>query len=690
MSLTKLFNFDYMFENIKKSKMQILICMLVVPLFTTIMLLTAESETYNFTSLGIFNILFMYVIPFILSVNLFGYIYKKRSVDFIGSMPLSRKTIFFTNTLAGILIILGIQALTLLCTLIVSTFSSSIIFAELAWDVFVYQTFAYIFLFTIANLAMSVSGNMMTQIVGILLITLLVPALYTFTYFATEDNAYTTIYENTTISPISHFDSFTAPTLILSAIDGHGYGFNVVSMTKMILLSVIYIALGYLLFKRRKMEKAGESFVKKSSHYLIKALTLIPFVMMIKAMFMVEEFEALPFVLGITLVYWFVYDLITSKKMKFLQNSLALVVSIVVIYGVLSALIGIHTSIWNGKIKTENIAKLELYPEYYSSRSNDFNEKCVIKDAELIRSIVENNKAYEGVENSKYLPTYMNGTVFMKNGRKYHIAVMVDAEDREKVLEYAEKQIELPFNKNVKVHLSSQIASIADRKELNEIIKNLKPYQVRENGGFDSYFITYDSPSSFEMYRNGFYQEVYAYEYVNHKLYMYIYSELDNPEIGEFLTNLYNKVALEQVRNAKTNEIYYTVRDAKKSYGTYSSLDVKSVLRDFILDNKDEKVDLNQDFIRLKLTFRKPGTTALTCTYTTNKVQEVIEKFTVSQNEVGRSEFEEYNEYFDDYDYYFEDGEMIYEVPNPNIKVLNDEEINSGLEENLDKIYTEQ
>lgn len=626
MNLTKLFNFHYLYENIKKSKMPIILCLLVVPLFTIIMLLTSGTEVYTFASLGIFNIIFMYVIPFILSANLFGYVYKKKSVDFIGSMPLSRKTIFFTNTLAGILLIIIMQAMTLLCTLIISTFSSSIIFAGLAWDVFLYQTIAYIFIFTIANLAMSVSGNIMTQIVGVLLITFLVPALYTFTYYAAGDQIADMIAEHTSISPIAHFDTLTAPSLILSGLEGGGYGYNVISMIKMVILSIIYMGVGYVFFQKRKMEKAGESFVKNSTHFYIKALTLLPFMMIVKAIFMTEEWEPLPFILAIILVYWFVYDLITSKKMKFLQNFGILLASMAILFAILSGIIWTYSTIWNGKIKIENIAKLELSDSWYPHKM-DVSQKYVIKDQELITSIVDNNRYYteKDYEKEEALPTYMFGTMTMKNGRKYEINVTVDAKDLAKVHECKEKHYDIPQNKNIKVYMDDRIASREDKKELIKILKETTPYEVRNYDGY-YYVMEYLPESTVRIVRKtDSYFNVSAYEYIHHELYVYRYRE--TKELMELLVNINNKAAIEQIKNARPYDIYYDVRDNKADYMTYSSTEIKTKLKQFVLDHKDNKVDLNKDYICILLNITSI-TPNLRVVYTTNEVSKVIENFT--------------------------------------------------------------
>ena len=81
MNSTKLFNMNYFLQNVKKSKTGIILAALVLPLFTLLDILLFGSEGFtncmNFTTLRVFHIFFMYVIPIILSLSLFSYVYKK-------------------------------------------------------------------------------------------------------------------------------------------------------------------------------------------------------------------------------------------------------------------------------------------------------------------------------------------------------------------------------------------------------------------------------------------------------------------------------------------------------------------------------------------------------------------------------------------------------------------------------------
>ena len=253
MNLTKLFNFKYLIQNIKKSKMALVLFFIIVPIFTSLTIMTTKDQILDFSELAFVNIFGMYIIPFIFSVCLFGYVYKKNSVDFMCSMPVSRKTIFVTNTIGGIGMIVLMQLITLILTLLIGVVTGATIFNAMVFDIFAYQTIAYIFVFTIANLAMSVSGNLLTQIVVTLLITFLIPFSTFFVVVYTSNNVVALYNEYGDIgSNFSRIINYTAPSMIFNG----EYNYSSISMYKMAILSIIYFALGLYLFKKRKMEIA--------------------------------------------------------------------------------------------------------------------------------------------------------------------------------------------------------------------------------------------------------------------------------------------------------------------------------------------------------------------------------------------------------------------------------------------------
>ena len=180
MNLIKLFNVKYFFQNLKKSKTLLSLTILIVPILTLLILININDMDINLTDMmygcNTINLLGMYVIPICISFILFGYVFKRKSVDFIGSMPINRKSIFITNLIGGILIITLIQMLNFLVIGLSTIFLENIVLSFNAiLDFCIVGIVSYTFVYTATNIAMAISGNLLTQIAVTMLIVFLVP-----------------------------------------------------------------------------------------------------------------------------------------------------------------------------------------------------------------------------------------------------------------------------------------------------------------------------------------------------------------------------------------------------------------------------------------------------------------------------------------------------------------------------------
>jgi len=342
MNLMKLFNINFLKQNFKKSKVILSIFIGLIPILNTIILIMSFNNNGNyvlgFTEVSVINFIGVYVLPVIVSICLFNYIYKKKSVDFINSMPISRKSVFVTNTIFGILIFLSMLIVnSLLMILLTFIFNIPIPFSMM-FDYLWYWFIVYIFSFSATNLAMTVSGNAITQIVVTLLLIFLLPFTHLFTtelsrfeysnrtyiecdkdecipkeYYCYDDlecniNKKANIYElNLDKEYRNNYTSlFGYLTTLL-------YGnkvsiINSVSIIKMIVLSIVYIILGYILFVKRKMEISETSFKNIHVHNIVKSLTLIPVVAFSYLLCKEAGLFEMLFVIIVILIYYFVYD----------------------------------------------------------------------------------------------------------------------------------------------------------------------------------------------------------------------------------------------------------------------------------------------------------------------------------------------------------------------------------------------
>ena len=347
MNLKAYFNFNFFKENIRKSKGLLAFLLGVIPIiniiFLIVLLTTSSSNLLEFDIVSFLTYAGIIFIPLSLSVTLFGFVLKKKSVDFILSKPISRKSLFITNTLGGILVILVFMIInTLIFGLFGLVFESLTIPFGLLVDYFLFWFISYVFMFTVINLAIVLSGNLITSIVVALIILLIVPYLNGINYITQDyysgDNYI--ICENPDCKPESYYCyndddceehllnneyrlyygklltyNFTAPLVMLNeAANNNDTFYNSMSLIKMIVLSVIYFAIGYFVFKNRKMENNETSFKSSFAHYLVKGITLFPICLLTYAI--IEETGAIGWLISIVgiIIYSVVYDLITRRE----------------------------------------------------------------------------------------------------------------------------------------------------------------------------------------------------------------------------------------------------------------------------------------------------------------------------------------------------------------------------------------
>ena len=186
MNLINLFNFNYLKQNLKKSKGALAIFVGIIPIINILILFLLNDNNYSnevitLPVLSTINFIGVFIIPIVISICLFGYVFKKKSVDFVNSMPISRKSIFITNTIGGIGILVLMNLINAIFIYILSsTLPNLVVPLGMIIDYFILWTVAYVFVFTVSNIAVSVSGNMITSLVVSALILFLVPFMHFF------------------------------------------------------------------------------------------------------------------------------------------------------------------------------------------------------------------------------------------------------------------------------------------------------------------------------------------------------------------------------------------------------------------------------------------------------------------------------------------------------------------------------
>ena len=339
MNLIKLFNIKYFFQNLKKSKTLLSLTILIVPILTLLILININNMDINLTDMmygcNTINLLGMYVIPICISFILFGYVFKRKSVDFIGSMPINRKSIFITNLIGGILIITLIQMLNFLVIGLSTIFLENIVLSFNAiFDFCLVGIVSYTFMYTATNIAMAISGNLLTQIAVTMLIVFLVPfsidAVKEFEFYP-RISLYRNSTETINIDLVKNVDSTLPYGLIKNTALRNSNLVTNISMAKMLVLSICYSIIGLLLFEKRKMENTEESFYSIYMHLFVKGLTLTPIISVLAIIDAPPTGLAL--LLAVIFVYYYVYDIITNRKVKLKVEITVFILTVIILFG---------------------------------------------------------------------------------------------------------------------------------------------------------------------------------------------------------------------------------------------------------------------------------------------------------------------------------------------------------------------
>lgn len=631
MNLKALFNFNFLKENVRKSKGLLAFLLGVIPIiniiFLIVLLTTSSSNLLEFDIVSFLTYAGIIFIPLSLSVTLFGFVLKKKSVDFILSKPISRKSLFITNTLGGILVILVFMIInTLIFGLFGLVFESLTIPFGLLVDYFLFWFISYVFMFTVINLAIVLSGNLITSIVVALIILLIVPYLNGINYI-TQDyysgNNYI-ICENPDCKPESYYCyndddceehllnneyrlyygklltyNFTAPLVMLNeAANNNDTFYNSMSLIKMIVLSVIYFAIGYFVFKNRKMENNETSFKSSFAHYLVKGITFFPICLLTYAI--IEETGAIGWLISIVgiIIYSVVYDLITRREIYKPVKSL-----------IISALLfflftGVYASYFKVFDNPEKVIKKVDSITY---------EGMKITDTDLINNIIKSLLDKNTTESS-----YVYNFIFTSGNTQYEVTADIN-ETLNNLLQdelniwNKEKIKKFDFNRIHYMEYNDTMIPIT--KELKNIIKD----NIHKIDEFDI-----DSLSETDT--------LYLYSYHNHHYEsVMIPIKLDSELFNKIIT--YQNELFIKFREKIDYELSYNLNAydsdvfSDEDYYVFDYV-IRSNMTKFInyLKN-DNKIDANKDLTYIRV-------------YDMNKAYTI----TISDVQLFKEEFDSYKE----------------------------------------------
>ena len=506
MNLRKLINFNFIKENIKKSLGILLFLFFIIPIVNILYLfnmLNQQIYVINLIDLTKMTYFASFIFPVVIAYILNNYLFKQNSLDFYLSKPINKRKLFFSNILAGLLLILVLLIINVIVFSLFNLTNLSIPFV-LLFDYFIYTFILYSFIYIVINLAISLCGNFITAlIVSIILIwsfpiTLDVDKLlsenYTETYikFNGDNNEYNVDH----IKNIKH--PLTVPSSYILKKE-----FNTGDIIKTSLLSIIYIFAGYVLFKRRKMENITVGFKNESLHYVVKTISLLPF-MLLNALFLKEKtiFTGLIITLA-AIFYYLIYDLLTQKKLyKPLKSAIIFTWTYIILslcfYGIISA----------------------------------YNKKQVINCSELTTS-----NAY-----SEYLTTTVTSFDLIKNSFNNH-------SDTSELFNINNNSYQII------VPLSSDAFTSIHKNDLSDYIKyiNNASYKNTTAAYYNNYKLNVDKLDldNIKIDKNNYRLGIKIYIYKNHKYQILTISNNVNKKTMNYITTFLNEKFLSHTDTSK-------------------------------------------------------------------------------------------------------------------------------------------
>ena len=621
MSLIKSFNYNLFKQNLKKSKGMIIISLIIVPLIISIYLVLSgiwrnSQEIVLPQEFGIADLIFMYIIPFIYSASLFGFVFKKPSTDFMNSMPINRKTMFVTNTITGIILITIIQLLSGFFILLWgAVFKNLIIFPMAVLEMIILSWVSYVFVFVVSNLAMSISGTQLTQFIVTILILFLVPTStemmktvrnakhneYRYSYmdysgYSDRNNYDVAIvngHQTTYYYEVNENENYTMPFRLFYT----GSSFSSEVILKMAVISIVYYFVGLKLYLIKKMEYSEETFSNTKLHIFVKALTLIPIFLILN---MINAYEdSLSIVVTaiiLSAIYYFVFDLIVKRKVPLKTSIISFIVTIFVIQASISFIGGIsykQKDIDFDDVKAISIGRSSNSKESYYYRINSFyNNNYVfdgdyyINDKDILETILDGRAEVEDDREVLYSDDgYIGKDIYFnietKSGKNYHLQTTIPYSYYNRVINSLKNNEEYIGHVKDMICNSSGIITIG-----NDIVDNKTKRKIEKQIKEDIDAMDLISTQTENVYNLS--KTVYR----NHRMITYYIPLNNNVELFKTVAEFENEETIKNIKGYRYG-ININVYDKYNSLNKYYS---DEDILDFIEENVYEEFDPTENY----------------------------------------------------------------------------------------------
>lgn len=285
--------------------------------------------------------LIMYLAPVIFAMTLFSFLNTRRGSDFYHSLSYTRPCLYLSFAAAAVTWLAAIVALPLCCTAVVYLATGTAFGCSFGLLLLTY--FCGALLVTAAMLiAKSVTGTALTNLtVGGLI--LFLPRLVTtmFAYLLISDYPILTMNNFGLFGNLNYnipvdfiFSMFVHSTTLSSG--GNLYA-SVPAVVYTLVLALLYFALAGLFFTLRKSETAGRSAPNRALQHVYRCAVTLPFTLFIPVTlvsseknYWAENRSTLIVSVVVSLLVYFIYELLSTKKLKNLLTAAPFLLAVAV------------------------------------------------------------------------------------------------------------------------------------------------------------------------------------------------------------------------------------------------------------------------------------------------------------------------------------------------------------------------
>ena len=524
---------------------------------------------------------FVFVTP-VLMLMAFSYNNKRNSSDFYNSLPYTRLNMYLTKLSA----VFTWQVIVYVCAVVGIVFSIAVYKKYFVYSV---STITWIIIGTficnllcgaVIALACSLTGSLMSNIclTGIILF---IPAILR-VMITGGISALFDYVSNIQVVPVIGVERNMISALIVGG-SMNGIQYNEILLNKgymvySLVLAIVYAAIGYLCFVRRKSEVAGKAALGNKIHVIIR--TIIGFICMaVGFLLLLIERDIISMIIFVSLAVaaMIIYELIAGDRSRLgFKTGISSVIAL--------AAAGIFTGLlWSGsvvmkaykpetsKIKYAVVESSTYYRDYSGSFADYYNTKTAqyrIKDSDIIDVLVNGYnhcKDKTHVELSQNRKNVYTINVYFKDGiigTRRSIALVED--DYKNLMlklgadeEYQKIYLELPEYNNVTLTFNNNV-NLSDSDKQN--IYNCLQSEIKRVG-YNQYIKSFDQTGVYDTVSirfvengNNYYIRIPFSEYLPETTESFM-KMVNKGSLNYALGSVTSKDAIELVKSAFDNKL---------------------------------------------------------------------------------------------------------------------------------------